>query len=80
MTAFGRVRGREPSGRMVIYALAEESTRLASSRPHSSRKPRSSSAYLAANGRTSTTPPIRAVGIRAAISSAASRSSTSTKR
>jgi hypothetical protein len=36
--------------------------------------------YLSTNGRTSTAPPIRAAGIRAAISSAASRSSTSTRQ
>ena len=36
--------------------------------------------YLSTNGRTSTAPPIRAAGIRAAISSAASRSSASTRQ
>jgi hypothetical protein len=38
-----------------------------------------SSAYLSTRDRTSTAPPIRAAGIRAAISSAASRSSASTR-
>ncbi len=55
-------------------------TRLARTRPHSSRKTCSSSPYLSTNGRTSTAPPIRAAGIRAAISSAASRSSASTRQ
>jgi hypothetical protein len=36
--------------------------------------------YRSTRGRTSTAPPIRAAGIRAAISSAASRSSTSSRR
>src|SRR5574338_368046 len=36
-------------------------------------------AYLSTSGRTSTAPPIRAAGIRAAISSATSRSSASTR-
>src|SRR5919198_3162476 len=36
--------------------------------------------YLSTSGRTSIAPPIRAAGIRAAISSAASRSSASTRR
>jgi hypothetical protein len=35
--------------------------------------------YLSTSGRTSIAPPIRAAGIRAAISSAASRSSPSTR-
>jgi hypothetical protein len=36
--------------------------------------------YLSTSGRTSTAPPIRAAGIRAAIASALSRSSTSTRK
>ena len=36
--------------------------------------------YLSTSGRTSIAPPIRAAGIRAAISSAASRSSASTRK
>ena len=36
--------------------------------------------YLSTSGRTSTAPPIRAAGIRAAISSATSRSSASTRQ
>ena len=55
-------------------------TRLARTRPHSSRKICSSRAYLSTSGRTSTAPPIRAAGMRAAISSAASRSSSSITR
>ena len=54
--------------------------RLARTRPHSSRKTCSRIAYCSLRGRTSIAPPMRAAGMRAASSIAASRSSASKNR
>jgi hypothetical protein len=77
--ALGRDRERLLRGLLGEIEVAEEADQAGEDAAPLVPKDLLEQRYLSTNGLTSIAPPIRAAGIRAAISSAASRSSASTR-
>src|SRR4029453_7103037 len=78
--ALGRDRERLLRGFLGEIEVAKEADQVGGDAAPLVQKDLLEQRYLSTSGRTSIAPPIRAAGIRAAISSAASRSSASTRQ